>query len=155
MTDYETKAIDAIVAGGKLQKDIDKAQAWTKEPWHYEDGPNFRSLTRFSTYSVLGGDSHGLPLAEVGAGHEDIHTRNEDSNALSNAARIVACVNALANIPDPAAFVERAKKTEEALKSIADFCSIYDHDQAGRCMCRGDKNLCEAFVARQALKASE
>ena len=37
----------------------------------------------------------------------------------ANARRIVDCVNALATIPDPAAFVEAARAMREALGSIA------------------------------------
>jgi hypothetical protein len=63
---------------------------WTPEPW----------------------DDFGGMLIATDESRINIYDNN------GNRARIVACINALAGIDDPAAFVERAKRMEEALREI-------------------------------------
>lgn len=45
-------------------------------------------------------------------------TTGHSETARENMLRIVACVNAMAGIPDPAAFVERAKRIEDAARDL-------------------------------------
>lgn len=70
--------------------------AWTSEPW---------SCQNFAIYG------YGTPRRTLAhTGGQDIRNNRECE---ANAARIVACVNALAGIEDPAEFVARAKAAFE------------------------------------------
>lgn len=57
------------------------------------------------------------------------YTPNDDNNADFD--RIIACVNALAGVHDPAEFVRQAKEAKAALKELADMPE-YDQDDAHR-----------------------
>lgn len=78
-------------------------QKWTKEPWHV-DGYGVES----PVWSICTMDWEYDP--------ED----SDQSKAVdaANAARIVACVNALAGIPDPSAYVSRVAAMEEAYHEL-------------------------------------
>ena len=81
----------------------------TKEPWEVQ--PSHEDSALFIIGSNLGGlvgAAHGWP-SEIESGN---HSRIE-----ANARRIVACVNALAGIPDPAAFVQAARGMREAAEA--------------------------------------
>lgn len=65
--------------------------------------------------------------------------------------RIFVCLQALANIPDPAKFVERAKKMEEALIKVHDLILTLSPD----CECQQKTCFDARSTAIQALKASE
>lgn len=70
----------------------------TKEPWHTRGSLAGTDVVHVST------DKRG----RVGCFYDE-----------ADASRAVACVNALAGIPDPAAFVARAAKLEAALEWYA------------------------------------
>jgi hypothetical protein len=71
----------------------------TKEPWKYDADEDH----------MIGSDGVGV---RSGAGLRD------PDECAANGARMVACVNALAGIPDPAAFVARAKAIEAAARAV-------------------------------------
>jgi hypothetical protein len=74
------------------------------EPWHNEEGD-------FEIYRQTQNDAVAYA--------EGTKTRG----------RIIACVNALAGIPDPAEFVRQAKEMREAVKRIANWrgdCDAYN-----------------------------
>ena len=61
-------------------------------------------------------------------------TTGHSDTARANILRIVSCVNALADIPDPAAFVARAKRMEAdraALLAVVRECARADSDCCG------------------------
>ncbi len=69
-----------------------------------------------------------------------------EGNTEANAERIVTCVNAMAGIDDPAAFVKQAKAAPEMLKSleaIAEGCSFPDNDVE-----RAIRDRCRAAIAK-------
>ena len=76
---------------------------WTKEPWHCDDGMRRTAIV----------DSDGRQVA-MATGEAPMHDQRGASTSeiqAANAARIVACVNALAGIPDPAAAIEEVRAT--------------------------------------------
>jgi hypothetical protein len=77
-------------------------QKHTPEPWEYWNERSGEENT-FNIQCVRG------DIVAICDDHWD--RRGDDTNE-ANAARIVACVNALDGIPDPAAFVERARAVE-------------------------------------------
>ena len=64
-----------------------------------------------------------------------VQGRKSDAEAVANQERIVACINALVGIPDPAAF----------LKQISDFLDDYG------CMCKEGAEMCPACVVRESM----
>ena len=81
-------------------------EPWAFVPWHIEEGP-----------SAVRAPEGWL-----------ICTTSSDANAR----RIVACVNALAGIPDPAAFVQAARGMREALESLLKECWEDQHSHMTR-----------------------
>ena len=70
----------------------------TPEPWHYDSCDDKAHPTvKAGEYFITDCCSCAMPLGI------------EEEPMIANAKRIVACVNALAGIEDPAAFVEQAK----------------------------------------------
>ena len=76
-------------------------QTWTKEPWKSRVVPG-----TFSTR--IYGD--GVAIAKL-------YVNSGSPNSV-NAARIVACVNAMRDIDDPAAYVARVKRLVEASSAM-------------------------------------
>jgi hypothetical protein len=71
---------------------------YTLEPWKIVAPLQFLA-------PVIATDSNGAVAVLRCKEDGDIHTINNLEMAHANAARIVACVNALAGIPDPAEFI--------------------------------------------------
>lgn len=86
-----------------------KPQAWTAEPWSWEpydgEGPSVKA----GPYFVAVATGH----APVGTQEEACGDTGDASQA--NAARIVSCVNAMAGIPDPAAYRAAVKRLLAAI----------------------------------------
>lgn len=74
----------------------------TPEPWHLHPKDRYPR-----TICVLI-DGREVQISEANIPRIDVEDAVEMANA--NAARIVACVNALAGVPDPAAFVKAARE---------------------------------------------
>ncbi len=78
-------------------------QNWTKEPWNaLDDRPN----DKLAGFVVM--DSMGFMVADCnifGPGHNEENDRNR-----ANHRRIVACVNALAGVADPEAFMKAVQR---------------------------------------------
>ena len=95
------------VASGRFTKcakypgEFDGEYERSGQSWHYIAGPS--------------GPSHFVADVVVANGERE----GPDEDGRANLDRIVTCVNALAGIDDPAAFVERAKRMEEALRECA------------------------------------
>lgn len=83
-------------------------QKWTKEPW-WVDGLRVES----AAWSIC-----DMDWDYSGDGFDKFEEQEHKAVDAANADRIVACVNALAGIPDPAAFVSRVAAMEEALKEV-------------------------------------
>lgn len=79
----------------------------TKEPWKV-----FRSTDGLHVLGIGDKDAGGITDADGGL------WRSGKERA-ANADRIVACVNALATIPDPEAYMKAARGMREALGRIA------------------------------------
>lgn len=77
---------------------------WTPEPWTYLDGQNKKL---FHIESSM--DAHESGVSVCSVVHEP------------NAARIVECVNAMANIENPEEFVRRARDTEVQIEKLFHF----------------------------------
>jgi len=110
-------------------------QNWTREPltkearFGHADGARWvlksKSTDRVAVVSV------------GGVGSPEI--------AQANADRLIDCWNAMLGIPDPAGFVERAKKMEAVLKQIDDWsCDCPDY----MCTCDG-KHCIRSFIGGQ------
>lgn len=111
----------------------------TPEPWIWEwDGDEARLIGVLGEWRKCDRYCYGWTAASLcnrgepgKPGHEhrdcvviaDATWHNDGTAGLyikrEDASRIVSCVNALAGIDDPAAFVERAKRMEEALRECA------------------------------------
>lgn len=78
----------------------------TKEPWRFNNGKN-----SFPN-GVIGGECDALVICEVCDQWEELFFA--DGNHRDNGHRIVACVNALAGIADPAAFLAAVRKLLDA-----------------------------------------
>jgi hypothetical protein len=85
---------------------------WTPTPWHWEDGPG-PADTDDGYVTILGADSHGMAHVTVVAGNWN----GTDSTADANAARIVACVNAMEGIKNPEQFMD---DLQHHLRFVAD-----------------------------------
>lgn len=72
----------------------------TPEPWEARRDP-----CHFHTLSSIYGHTHNRSVAEIGG-----ETFDEQAD---NTARIVACVNALAGVDDPAAFMAKVREIVE------------------------------------------
>lgn len=106
-------------------------QKWTKEPW---DVHKWRICA--------GVESGNSTLVCDTAWNKK--TREVAANK-ANAARIVACVNALAGIPDPAAFVSHVAAMERALRFYADPANMESFDVRKPGICK---------IAKQALEGA-
>ena len=105
----------------------EQVQAWTPEPWSADAGYVFGQ--------VPGGRPNGEGIARC---HGSAGARNGEhtqENDYANAARIVACVNALAGVEDPAAFVE----------AVQGVMARIDTTYAGPCMMI-ERELAEAQI---------
>lgn len=97
---------------------------WTPEPWTIGAGSHVcgmwsgmirvESPEDFHSNGIEYPDGSTRSFTNVVCG-----TTGHSETARENMLRIVACVNAMAGIPDPEAFVERAKRIEEAAKKLA------------------------------------
>ena len=84
----------------------------TKEPWiQWQDHPDVFAggVVSQTPYSITGGER----VADFS--HDD--PSDEDATGIANAARCVSCINALAGIPNPPAFVEAVKELVDMLDS--------------------------------------
>jgi len=82
----------------------------TKEPWIFNKENNGGGISRHAYNGVYSEDgSSSRTIADF-----DIADAGKGDIGLSNAKRAVACVNALAGIKDPEAFVKAAKIGKEA-----------------------------------------
>ena len=104
-------------------------QDWTPEPWQTgrEDGQSYHGHSGEPFSSIYRqDDDERMPLTPDGFGGltrvplriayiegKDVPRKEEKANAR----RIVACVNALATIPDPAAYIKAAKDLHEAAEA--------------------------------------
>lgn len=80
-------------------------QKWTPEPWSV-------ACDRRETF-IAGGADGGLAAIFAVGKDDGMGGATLDGQDSGNLFRAVACVNALAGIPDPAAFMERAKAAIE------------------------------------------
>lgn len=101
-------------------------QKWTKEPWefHPEHGQVWAKNDKEHPRYEVGCDI-SLALFESWDG-----VPGPDA-ADANGQRAVACVNALQGIPDPAAWVEAAKKAIDSAQRVYDSLEQPEH-------CKGD-----------------
>ena len=124
----------------------DKKQAWTKEPW--EEG----ELDRNDQRQIV---SESGQLIIVCA-HECIGANEPIMEA--NAARIVACVNALAGIPHPAEWrqaVERLLEIAEGLAVAVDMSRAYERSDEVAVAYDVWQHNYNAFLALQSPPAEE
>ena len=84
-----------------------KPQAWTPEPWCAIEGE--------IKYGPSSGDvTHGWRISPKN--HEcDIPVLGIIYEVQANAKRVIACVNSLARVPDPAEFMEECRNLEDAV----------------------------------------
>jgi hypothetical protein len=115
--------------------DQTNATGHTPEPWKenkLEDGV-------FFILAGLYGQGEGpASAASPCVACVDYHCNGGNKQAEANAARIVQCVNALAGIPDPAAFVARARGQEAAIAELQEMVNV----------CEMDRNRARAELAR-------
>ena len=76
---------------------------WTKEPW---------LLSNYDNAAIHGLDKIGI----CDLRHKDGHRRR---NSEANAQRIVACVNAMTGIDDPAGFIKQIKYTLQNIEEVS------------------------------------
>jgi len=88
-------------------------QTWTPEPWRWSS--EYQSRQGDDTWSLIGNGGYGILSCDGLA-------NSPQANNAADADRLVACVNAMANVPDPAAFV---KAVDELLRCE----TIYELDQ--------------------------
>ena len=93
-------------------------QKWTKEPWCKGDD-NSPLLPCTEPRQILGQLPDGRWCVLFSG---NIHF----PDVIPNVDRAVACVNALAGIPDPAAFVSRVRAMEEFIKDLASSGTRFD-----------------------------
>jgi len=108
----------------------------SKEPWFSQPGYG-------TIYNLSNGDT-GLTMA-IAVPPENRQTSGKDED-MANMARIVACVNALAGIDDPAAFVAEAKRLRRACEWRCETCgcAFPDHPTANMTEKRRKLELADA-----------
>jgi hypothetical protein len=96
-----SEILHKVEAAASLRAEDNAASGdWTPTPWHWEDGPG-PADTEDGYVTILGSDSHGMAHVTVVAGDWN----GTDSTADANAARIVACVNAMDGVKNPEQFM--------------------------------------------------
>lgn len=94
--------------------------SWTKEPWGRDPRVTMRVVADGDRGVCSTGGFFNLQRSE------EVHDEN-----LANAERIVACVNALSGVPDPAALLGEVRAALEALIPLVECLTIRDIVQAG------------------------
>lgn len=108
----------------------------TPEPWR-QGGSESDAVSKFAHASQVVGELSGSSyiLASFNFNFSEL--------AIANAGRAVACVNAMAGIPDPAAFVERAKRMEDALVNIREYWNGSANERAMQDACEHARDLAD------------
>lgn len=109
----------------------------TKEPWAIHTEQEF-SISRATSVYICRAEE---PWPSGQLARVNVQDGFEEREA--NARRIVDCVNALAGIPDPAAFVQAARGMREALESIAEYWNRDRNDMAMHNACWHAVNTAE------------
>jgi len=123
-------------------------QAWTQEPWTVFDYYTVKDSVTGKFFDTCLVCSHIKGEPYITLCSTDPTLTHEQQ--LANVERIAACVNALANIPDPAAFVERAKRMDTLLQKLVAFI---DQEGPAATEWQAITNVCDE--ARQALEQAK
>ena len=98
----------------------------TPEPWHLFT--NRHPETNGDQWGCIETERH--PAGGCGTSVPGVRCHWTGELGRANAARIVACVNALANVPDPATFVKAARELADSIDGL----EVGDFSRAGEAL---------------------